>query len=276
MTSQVPCLVSAVVSESVFRADLGGDGELTHEVVSSGVGVEVHVEPSNWWVEAHGREFISVRSRGIRIIAFAVVVSSRVLWVSSEVGRGVRVVEVDADVSGSFWDPDSHVRFSEGGVPVGSVWEGDGGVWLASRGRASSVDGELVGVSASGHGGGDGVSARFSVVERRRISSEGNVNPVSRSNESRVGSRSWVEIFGLNVGFREVSIDGFSAREVFSRVFGPFASARNVISVDVISDISSASWSSRLSLSENERQSFDVFRDPQSVEVLWPFRSIRG
>jgi hypothetical protein len=125
------------------------------------------------------------------------------------------------------------------GVPVGDVWESDVGVSLASGGRRSFVKSVFVGVSTSGQGGHDGVSAKSSVIGGN-ISGERNVNKVTRGDQSAVGIRTWVEVDGIRAGISEVIGDGVSARERFVGVFVPLLSTWNVIGVDVVSDVSSA------------------------------------
>lgn len=246
--SQVDSLVSAVVTSLVGGTSGGNNGNGT--LKGSRGGVEVDVEPSHWWVEADGVDFVNGVWSVSVIVAFVVVSSSWVSWVSVEVSGRSSVVDEDADVGSVFWDPDSVVNFSHGvsWVPCSRVWKSDVGDGLASSGATSFVDGELTSGGASGQGGGDGVSASCGVVTRN-ISGHGDVDPVSKRNQTRIGVASRVESDGITGGISEVVRDGFSAWVVDVASFRPLGSTWNVVGVKIVSDVSSANG---VSLSEGD------------------------
>jgi len=155
------------------------------------------------------------------------------------VGGPVGVVDVNLDLSGSFWNPDSEVRFSQLGVPVGSVWGGDVSD-SSARWSRSNVNSDLTSSGTSSEGGQDGESAKTSIVRRWDITSEGDVQERTRSEVDGFEVRTREEVNGIRRGISEVISNTISAWEVSIRSFGPFGSTRDVVSVDVVSDISSA------------------------------------
>jgi len=214
LASKVPGLVSAVVTRSVFWALNNIDGGVTHDVVSRGRGVEVKVEPSLWWVEADEVNFVDTSSvGGVRVVAQVVRRSTRNVWVSVDVSGPVSVVDVDFDLGGSFWDPDSEVVFSHLSVPVGSVWGGDVSD-SSARWSRSNIDSDLTSGGAGGLGGQDGVSAKTGVIRRWDITADGDVKVRTWLNVGGFEVRSREKVNGIRRSISEVISDTISAWEV--------------------------------------------------------------